>query len=349
MIRIENLRVELPGFALRDINLAIDKGDYFILVGPSASGKTVLLESIAGMHKVRAGRIWLNDRDITWREPEKRQIGMVYQDSALFPHLTVAQNIAFGLIVRGRKTEQWDPQMNRLVTLLEISHLLPRKPIHLSGGEKQKVALARALVTDPAVLLLDEPLGALDPQTRENVRQEIIKIHAELGVTIIHVTHDFEEAVTMGQHIAVIGAGTIRQTGRADEVFRYPNSEFVARFTMAINIFKGMAQIIGGTNTFAVGDTRLVTGSRQEGPCWAAIRPENILLSTVLPADHGINVFPAVVAGITNKGSIIEVKVDLPPVMTCLLTRHIFDEMDLEPGRSVYLTVPPASVHLFSG
>ncbi len=349
MIRIERLRVELPGFALRDIELEIEKRDYFILVGPSASGKTVLLETIAGMHKAAGGRIWLNDRDITGQEPEKRRIGVVYQDSALFPHLTVARNIAFGPMVLGRKMDQLAPQLNRLVDLLQIGHLLPRKPVHLSGGEKQKVALARALITDPEVLLLDEPLGALDPQTRENIRQEIIKLHTELGITIIHVTHDFEEAVTMGKHMAVIGAGTIHQVGPADEVFRHPNSEFVARFTMAVNIFAGIAQLTGGTATFTVGDTLLLTASHLEGPCWAAIRPENILLSKVPSAGHRSNVFPALIDSITNKGSIIEVKVNLPPAMTCLMTRHGFDEMNLDLGQPVYLTVPPAAVHLFKG
>lgn len=349
MLNIQDLQVDLPGFGLRNIQLDIEDSDYFVLVGPSASGKTVLLETIAGMHKVSAGRIWLNDRDITRREPEKRRVGMVYQDCALFPHLTVEQNIAFGPMVRGAKIDHRAPQMNRLVSLLEISHLLSRKPVHLSGGEKQKVALARALITDPEVLLLDEPLGALDPQTRENVRQEIIKIRAELGITIIHVTHDFEEAVTMGKHIAVIGTGTIRQVGLADEVFRHPNSEFVARFTMAVNIFPGRAQNSSGTNTFGVGDVRLITTSDLDGPCWAAIRPENILLSIVPPLDQGINVFPAVISAVINKGSIVEVIVDLPPAMTCLLTRHGFDQMDLSPGRLVYLTVPPASVHLFTG
>ncbi len=349
MLKIQDLQVDLPAFGLRDIRLDIEDSDYFVLVGPSASGKTVLLETIAGMHKVTAGRIILNDRDITRLEPEKRRIGVVYQDCALFPHLTVEQNIAFGPMVQGMKMDHRAPLMNRLISLLEISHLLPRKPIHLSGGEKQKVALARALITDPEVLLLDEPLGALDPQTRENVRHEIIKIRAELGITIIHVTHDFEEAVTMGKHIAVIGAGAIQQVGLADEVFRHPNSEFVARFTMAVNILSGIARTIGGTTQFSVGDTRLVTASDLDGPCWAAIRPENILLSIDPPAEQGVNLFPATVSAVINKGSIVEVIVDLPPAMTCLLTRHGFDQMDLVPGRPVYLTVPPASVHLFTG
>lgn len=348
MLKIEGLRVELPGFALQDIHLEIASEDYFVLVGPSASGKTVLLETIAGMHRVSAGHIWLDQRDITRLEPERRQLGMVYQDCALFPHLSVAENIAFGLKVRGRPPSHIARQQERLVRLLDIGPLLARRTTRLSGGERQKVALARALMTDPEVLLLDEPLGALDPQTRENVREEIIKLHTELALTIIHVTHDFEEAVAMGQNIAVIGAGAIRQVGPADEIFRHPDSEFVARFTMAVNVFPGRTEEgPAGTSTFVVADARLLTRSTVEGPCWAAIRPDSIQLVATSSEAGPDNRFTGQISRIINKGSVVEVTVDLPPAMTCLLTRHGFDQLDLAVGRPVCLVVPPAAVHLF--
>jgi len=350
MIRISGLNLELRSFALRDINLDIESGDYFILVGPSGSGKTVLLETIVGLHKVNTGNIWIDNRDITSLEAEKRNIGIVYQDCALFPHLSVRENIIFGLKVRKKRPEIIEQELDRVVQLLGIGYLLPRKAVALSGGEKQKVALARALVTKPELLLLDEPLSALDPQARESVRNEIMKIHHELGISVLHVTHDFEEAITMGTRIAVIGGGSIKQVGVPDEIFRYPNSEFVARFTMAGNIFPGTAQKdSGGATVFCVEGTRFIADASIEGSCYAVIRPENIFISDTKPADDGFGSYPAVITQIVNKGSIINVTVELPPKLTCLLTRHSFEKMNLTVGQEVYLTVPPSSVYLFKG
>jgi ABC-type Fe3+/spermidine/putrescine transport system ATPase subunit len=174
-------------------------------------------------------------------EPERRRASIVYQDHMLFPHLLGAREHHLWTKNAWRETlGQIAMALNRVVDLLGIEHL-HRKPDTLSGGEKQKVALARAIVTDPQVLLLDEPLGALDPQTRDNVQQELIKLQDELGITVLHVTHDFEEAITMGDRIAVIGEGAIQQVGLPDEIFRRPNSVFVARFTMAGNVFAGTA------------------------------------------------------------------------------------------------------------
>jgi len=239
MIEIKNLRVDLGSFQLQEINLDIKQGEYFIILGPTGAGKTVLLETIAGLYPAQGGEIWLNGREITRLEPEKRGISFVYQDYVLFPHLSVRENIAFGLR-RGKvgKKEAQD-RVEWVVGLLGVSHLLDRKPDTLSGGEQQKVALARALIVSPEVLLLDEPVSALDPQTREGVQHELRQIHDRMQTTVIHVTHDFEEAIALGDRIAVLGEGRIQQVGTAEQVFRQPNSEFVARFAMARNIFAG--------------------------------------------------------------------------------------------------------------
>jgi len=349
MISLAGVNLQLHGFALQDINLKIDNGDYFILVGPSASGKTLLLETIAGLHNVTSGKIWIDGRDITSLESEKRNIGMVYQDCALFPHLTVRDNIVFGLVIRGKKPAVINRELKRIVQLLNIGYLLDRRPHNLSGGEKQKVALARALVTNPELLLLDEPLGALDPQTRETVRQEINKLHQELGITILHVTHDFEEAVTLGTRIAVIGEGSIKQAGLPDEIFHHPNSRFVAYFTMAVNVFPGAAERENDNKTFfIVENTRFETEESITGACYAAIRPENILLSNTFPVNNGQGFFTGVITGIINRGSIINIIVDLPPTLVCLLTRNALEQMNLTVGQQVYLTVPPSSVYLFT-
>lgn len=347
MIKITGLNLKLRSFALRDIDLEIESGDYFILVGPSGSGKTVLLETVAGLHKANSGKIAVDGQDITSLDPEKRNIGIVYQDCALFPHLTVKENIIFGLKVRKKPPPQIERELDRIVQLLGIGYLLSRKALTISGGEKQRVALARALVTKPQLLLLDEPLSALDPLSRESMRNEIMKIHRELGISVLHVTHDFEEAITMGTRIAVIGGGIIRQIGTPDEIFRHPDSEFVARFTMAENIFSGTARKNGdGSTVFCVEGLKLISDSGIEGPCYATIRPENIFISDTVPAD-GAYVYRGPVTQIVNKGSIVNVAVDLQPVMTGLMTRHSFDKMNLSVGQEAYLTVPPESVYLF--
>lgn len=350
MISIEGINVHLPGFALRDVNLQINSGDYFVLVGPSASGKTVLLETIAGLHKIASGSIRIGDRDVTGLESEKRNMGMVYQDCALFPHLSVRENIAFGLRMRRQPEQQISRELERVAPLLGIAPLLSRRTKNLSGGEKQKVALARALITNPKVLLLDEPLGALDPQTREEVRHEMTRLQRELGVTVLHVTHDFEEAVTMGTRLAVIGAGTIRQVGTPDEIFHSPESEFVARFTMAVNVFSGVAKRgREGTTWFKVGNTELVVATNIEGECWAAVRPENVFITATRPTEGTPNTFPAVITGIVNKGTLVNIKAELPPELICLLTRPSFDRMGLDLGQEVFVTIAPSSVHLFRG
>lgn len=348
MVKITGLCVNLGKFELQNINLDIEKGEYYILVGPSASGKTVLLETIAGLNNTHGGQIRLGDREITGLEPENRNIAMVYQDCALFPHLTVEENIVFGLKIRRKESAYIQAELGRTAELLGISHLLPRYPKNLSGGEKQKTALARALVTKPEVMLLDEPLGALDPQTREEIRQDILKLHRELNLTVLHVTHDFEEALTMGTRLAVIGGGAIMQVGKPLDVFRRPNSLFVARFTMAQNILAGNAfKARDGITIFDKDSNRFVSGTDMEGPCYAVIRPEDILITDSVVENAGEYTHPALVTQIVNKGSIVHVSAELPPVLTCMLTRHSLERMNLSPGKQAYLTIPPSSVYLF--
>jgi molybdate/tungstate transport system ATP-binding protein len=351
MIEIRNLSVKLGVFALHDISLTVKRGEYFILLGPTGAGKTILLESIAGVQQIQAGEIWLGGKNVTKMEPEQRRASIVYQDHMLFPHHSVQENIIFGPKMRREKPGQIATALNRVVKLLGIEYLLQRKPDTLSGGEKQKVALARAIVTDPEVLLLDEPLGALDPQSRDHVQQELIRLQDELGITVLHVTHDFEEAITMGDRIAVIGEGAIRQVGMPDEIFRHPSSEFVARFTMAGNVFAGAAvKEDDGKTVFLVEGARILADADMEGPCNASIRPEDILVSdsaAAVFAEERDNHFTAAVTQVVNKGSVVHLTVNLPPPMTCLLTRHSYEQMNLRIGQKAYLTLAPSSVHLF--
>lgn len=202
-----------------------------MLVGPTGAGKTVLLESIAGIRKISSGQIWIDGVRVNDLEPENRGVTIVYQDCALFPHMSVAENINFGLRVRRKTAFEIRTEQKWIVDLLNLGALLLRKPASLSGGERQKVSLARSLVVRPRVLLLDEPLSALDWQIREDLQLELKRLNQILGITVIHVTHDFEEALGLGKHMAVLEHGQIRQSGTPEEIFTKPSSDFVARFT----------------------------------------------------------------------------------------------------------------------
>jgi molybdate/tungstate transport system ATP-binding protein len=236
MIRIEDLHVRLPEFNLEGIHLHARKGAFFVLLGPTGAGKTVLLESIAGLLPATRGTIHIKNRDVTALPPEKRAISIVYQDSALFPHLSVRKNITYGLRYHAVEPAgsagagDRGGRFDHLVNALGIRHLLERGVAHLSGGEKQRVALARALVVDPDILLLDEPLSALDPNFRMEIRDILQDIHQKTGITVLMVTHDFAEARHLADRIAVIRNGRLEQTGSSEEIFTRPATAFVGRF-----------------------------------------------------------------------------------------------------------------------
>ena len=348
MIEIKGLSVDLGDFLLEDITFEVKQGEYYIILGPTGAGKTVLLESIAGLYPVKKGEIWLNGKEITNLEPEKRGIGVVYQDYVLFPHLSVKENIAFGLRLRGQPREEIEATIGWLVELLNISHLLERKPDTLSGGESQKVALARALSVKPKVLLLDEPLSALDPETREDIQHELRRIHERLNMTAIQVTHDFEEAVALGDRIAVIGEGRIMQVGTSEQIFRQPNSEFVARFAMSRNIFSG--EVHDGDEECAVinvGDMQIAVASELRGKFHASIRPEDILISTEPLKSSARNCLHGAISRVDNRGATFLLTVTVPPDFICLVTRRSFEEMELGEGKGVYLTFKASAVHVF--
>jgi len=348
MIQIKNLYVDLKDFQLQDINLSVSEGEYFIVLGPTGAGKTVLLESIAGLYPIKGGEIWLRGKEVTQLEPEKRGISIVYQDHALFPHLSVKDNIVFGLKLRKQTKPEAEATLDWVTALLGISHLLNRKPDTLSGGEQQKVALARALSIKPKVLLLDEPLSALDPETREGVQKELRQLHNRLKVTTIHVTHDFEEAIALGDHIAILGEGCIKQVGTPEQIFRQPNSEFIARFAMARNIFAGEVIDRGDGNTmFCTDDIELAVVTDLRGKLHASVRPEDILISPEPLRSSARNSFCGVITYIADRGSTLYLTVNLPPDFICLVTHRSFEEMRLAEGQQVYITFKASAIHIF--
>ena len=365
-VQLEQLQVELGEFSLEEITLDVAAGEYFVILGPTGAGKTVLLETIDGIHQPRRGRVLIDGVDVTHLPPEKRGVGFVYQDAMLFPHLNVFENIAFGLRLRSRRGDAGsDRQVKERVyavsELLGITHLHHRKPERLSGGEKQRVALARALVIAPRLLLLDEPLAALDPASRELLQRELAGLHRALNATVIHVTHDFEEAVALGARIAVIHQGKVLQIGPPEEIFRKPNSEFVARFVGVRNVFRGVLRPAGdGHKLRSVGgiDMAVVTGLT--GQVYGSLRPEDIIISREPFRSSVRNSFPGRISSIADRGNIIYITVHLsggegaPEAsshldLVCAITRRSLEEMALREGEEVYTAFKASAVHVFPG
>jgi len=226
MIRTEEISFHIGTFKLQRLSINIVKGEYFILLGPPGSGKTIFLECLCGLKRIDSGQIYIDGHNVTNLEPRTRGIGYVPQDYALFPHLSVEQNIAFGLRVHGYS----ETKVTETAEMLGIRGLLSRQIQGLSGGEKQRVALARALVLQPKILLLDEPVSALDEVTRQEVCAQLLEIQRQLGLTTIHVSHNLEEAFSVADRAAILKDGTLLQVGTLDELLDKPNSKFVARF-----------------------------------------------------------------------------------------------------------------------
>ena len=215
---------------LKDINIAIDEGKFLILVGPSGCGKSTLLNIIAGLEKATSGTITIADRDVTHLDPKDRNIAMVFQSYALYPTMTVRDNIAFGLNIRKVPKPEQDAIVDRVAKMLRIENLLDRKPAQLSGGQRQRVAMGRALARDPAIFLFDEPLSNLDAKLRVDMRTEIKELHQRMKTTVVYVTHDQVEAMTLGDYIAVMKDGIIQQFGTPNEIYNHPTNMFVAGF-----------------------------------------------------------------------------------------------------------------------
>lgn len=286
MIDIRDLRLDFPGFTFGPISLQVETGSFFAIMGPTGSGKTLLLENLAGLIKPDQGTICLGGKDITKAPPEQRGMGLVYQDNALFPHMTVLENMTYGQRYHGIDAAAGKRHALELAEMLRITPLLERKPAGLSGGEKQRTAIARALACKPSVVLLDEPLSSLDPQFRKGLRKSLTQVHQATQTIFFMVTHDFTDALTLADHAAVIHKGRVEQSGPTMDIFQKPASTFIAKFVGMENIFPAEYAAercqFGGMSVPLSWDA---TAKGRRGN--AALRPEDIVVGRngELPAD----------------------------------------------------------------
>ncbi len=322
-IVVENVSKQFGSFqAVEQINLEIQSGSLVALLGPSGSGKSTLLRLIAGLELPDTGKIILTGKDATNQSVQERNIGFVFQHYALFKHLTVRKNIAFGLEIRKAPKKKIEGKVEQLLELVQLSGLGDRYPSQLSGGQRQRVALARALAVEPNVLLLDEPFGALDAKVRKDLRAWLRRLHDEVHVTTVFVTHDQEEAMEVSDEIVVMNKGKVEQVGTPAQIYDHPASAFVMSFIGPVNVLPSSAKIFQSS------------GFESTNP-ETFLRPQDIIIETV---GNGTTA-QATVSRIIHLGWEIQVELTLDDgqMMTAHLTRERFDDLKLEPQEKVYV------------
>lgn len=329
--------------ALDGLSLDVRDGELFVLLGPSGCGKTTVLRCIAGLEEPTAGEILIGERDVSRLDPGARDVAMVFQTQALYPHLTVRKNLAFGLEVRRVPAAEIARRVQHAAVRLRLEPLLDRRPGELSGGERQRVALGRALVREPQVFLLDEPLASLEPALRGELRDVLVDLHRALGATVVYVTHDQVEAMTMGQRIAVLEGGRLRQVGTPAELYGLPADVFVARFigNPGMNILPGRGRGPGDAGGVVDCGTWSVpvTLERYEGEIYLGVRPEHV--SLVAP-DQGIGT--AHVRGVEPLGpdTLVRLEAGAQP-----LVARVHGISDLRAGDQVGVKLDRRQLHLF--
>ncbi|MGP8330372.1 MAG: ATP-binding cassette domain-containing protein [Methanosarcinaceae archaeon] len=348
MIKIKELHRNWKEFRLAGINLEIADGEYFVILGPTGAGKTLLLELIAGFYQPDGGDIYICEKNVTGLPPEKRNVGFLYQDYSLFPHMNVAKNIEFGMRMRGIKDSE---TVKKIAGYLNIEHLLHRYSQTLSGGEQQRIALARVLVINPDVLLLDEPLSALDPVTQDSTRQILKSIHNDSGFTVIHITHDQTEARILADRIAIMMDGRIVQVGTPDEVFDRPINDEVAHFVGVENVLKGkVIKNIDGITVLDIGGTMFEAVSERAvgDTVYACLRPENVILSKTGVKSSARNSFEGRLVEMEKIGVLVRAKVHMDGnfLLNAFLTKQSAEELNLICGKHVVVSFKASAIHV---
>jgi putative spermidine/putrescine transport system ATP-binding protein len=334
-------------FAVTRMNLAVARGEFLTLLGPSGSGKTTTLNMLAGFERPTHGTITLEGQPVDRLPPYRRNIGMVFQNYALFPHMSVEENVGFPLSVRQVSKADIAVRVGRALDMVRLGQFSDRRPAQLSGGQQQRVALARALVFQPSLVLMDEPLGALDKKLREHMQLEIKQIHTMLGVTIVYVTHDQSEALTMSDRVAVFNQGGIAQLGSPDDLYNTPQSSFVASFIGENNTLEGVVDRVSGkecrVRLNGGGElTALVVGVAQGAACHVAVRPERLTLSA---AGNGANALAATVDGRIYLGDHLRLVARLANDQ--VLTVKVGPEATMANGETVTVSCAPNDCRAF--
>ena len=320
-IKVDGITKSFGGFtAVDQVDLEIFRGELFSLLGASGCGKTTLLRILAGLETPTSGRVWIDGVDITQMPAYERPVNMMFQSYALFPHMNVAQNVAYGLKRDGIPKEEIGQRVDQMLAMVELSGFAKRKPHQLSGGEQQRVALARALVKRPKVLLLDEPLAALDKRLREQTQYELMRIQEQLGVTFIVVTHDQQEAMTLSTRIAVMNEGRFIQVGAPTELYENPDNRFIASFIGSVNLFAGRT-LTRDDHLYTIAlnkhDLQCQVEHTQHlnngSPIWVAVRPEKITISRTPVASEGLNQLTGTVDDIAYTGNLSTYRVKTQP------------------------------------
>lgn len=353
MIEFDQVSLALGSFRLNNVSLTINRGDYYFIVGPSGAGKTVILEAIAGLHRPRRGRVLLRGEEVTALPPEKRRVALVYQDYSLFPHMSVIDNVGYGLRMQGMGRADARHEVVGLLAEFGIAHLADRYPGTLSGGEQQRVALARAVAVKPDILLLDEPLSALDPVTQEKFILDLQRLHREDDLTIVQVSHARREAHLLATRIAVIIDGSLVEEGEADVVLNRPRSREVASFVGIENILDGaVVRNEDGHATVDLGGQvfEAVTDAPVGEEVTLCIRSDDIVLrvpgSTRSSAQ---NTMTGTITRVVENGPVAEVKVDCGVELTAVLTRRSVRDLSLTAGTPVTLSIKATAVHVIRG
>lgn len=337
--------------ALKDASFAINAGEFMTFLGPSGCGKTTCLRLISGLDTPTSGRILIDGKDITCDPPYRRDVNQVFQNYALFPHLTIYENIAFGLRMKRIASADITRRVERVVQMTALGDFVGRKPAQLSGGQRQRVALARAIICEPKVLLLDEPLSALDAKLRTQMRLELKQLQKQLGITFIYVTHDQEEALTMSDRVAVINDGRVEQIGTVNEIYYKPATRFVASFIGETNIVE--AQILASDSGML--RCRLKGGLelhvrqpefRPTGNVLLSLRQEKIRLHRIDPG--GINSFPCRVSMEIFKGAVDELTLFLQEDLTLrtVIANDGQDGTDFHEGDQVFASIQPGDIQI---
>ncbi|HHF52660.1 MAG TPA: ABC transporter ATP-binding protein [Candidatus Aminicenantes bacterium] len=347
MLDLKNVSLKKGGFRLKDISFTLGEGEYLTLVGPTGSGKTMLLNTVIGINRPLSGEIWVDGKLMNHISLQSRPVGIVYQNLYLFPHKNVYDNISFPLSIRKMPKKIIEKKVREAAAFLKIADLLGRSIQNLSGGEKQRVALARALVTERPVLLLDEPLSALDAITKWEIMQELRRIHREKRLTVLHVTHDIEEALFLSDKIGVMIQGKLRQIGSVEEVMNRPSSEEIGQLIRKDNLFKMTYD--AKTSLLCKGTFCLYKEGLEDNKEYLVhIPPEDIILNyEALTTSSARNCFKGCIHSIIYHNLGVKVGIDAGIKLVSLLTQRSFQELRLETGKDIYVIFKSNAVGVY--